>query len=109
MRNFYFSVNQKNLDSKSKVPIRLSRAVIFSPIGEISAQSAEFLISLDVASGLHKLSQKPYSVDHDEAKKTKDTCRKFFDNNEKFLALGLKNLLREEAGMIKFCTHYSVY
>jgi hypothetical protein len=59
-------------------------------------------LSFDLAMGLHKLSQTSFATTHYEAKKTKANCRKFFDKNENFLAFGLKNLLREEAGMIKF-------
>ena len=104
---FTYGVKQKDLDSiKSKVPIHLSRAVILTPIGDITAHSEEFSLSFDLAMGLQELSQKSYTTAHEEAKKTKDACRKLFDNNEKFLALGLKNLLRDEAGMIKFCARY---
>ena len=106
---FTYSVRQKDLDSiKTKTPINLMRAAISTPMGVCASKTEDFLLSFDLAMGLHELSQTSYTATHEEAKKTKDNCRKFFDKNESFLALGLKNLLREEAGMIKFCAVYSL-
>ncbi|MFI3220714.1 MAG: NUDIX hydrolase, partial [Methylococcales bacterium] len=106
---FTYSVRQKDLDSiKTKTPINLMRAAISTPMGVCASKTEDFLLSFDLAMGLHELSQTSYTATHEEAKKTKDNCRKFFDKNESFLALGLKNLLREEAGMIKFCAIYSL-
>ncbi|MEI6706711.1 MAG: NUDIX hydrolase [Methylococcales bacterium] len=106
---FTYSVRQKDLDSiKTKTPINLMRAAISTPMGVCASKTEDFLLSFDLAMGLHELSQTSYTATHYEAMKIKDNCRKFFDKNESFLALGLKNLLREEAGMIKFCAVYSL-
>jgi 8-oxo-dGTP pyrophosphatase MutT (NUDIX family) len=106
---FTYTVSQKDLEGiKTKVFIRLSRAAIVTPIGTIAAQYEDFLISLELAGGLHKLARKPYSVEDDKAIKIEDIYKKSLHKDDKFLALGLKALLRHEAGMVKFCAVYSL-
>jgi hypothetical protein len=106
---FTYTVRQKDLeDIKKKVSIHLSRAAIVSPMGEIAAQSGDFIISLELAGGLHKLANKPYSTEDDKAEKIEDLYKKSLHKEDRFLALGLKGLLRREAGMIKFCAAYSL-
>lgn len=104
---FTYQIFKDDSDSiKTKIPVKLIRSAITTPIGEMGSKTEDFILSADLAIGLNKLNEKSYTTANEEAKKTKDSCRKFFDNNEKFLALGLKNLVREEAGMIKFCARY---
>ena len=106
---FTYSVRQEDLkDIKKKVSIHLSRGAIVNPMGEIAAQSEDFLISLELAGGLHKLANKPYSTEDDKAEKIEDLYKKSLHKEDTFLALGLKGLLRREAGMIKFCAVYSL-
>jgi hypothetical protein len=106
---FTYTVKQKDLEAIiKKVSIHLSRAAIVSPMGEIAAQGGDFLISLELAGGLHKLASKLHSTEDDKAEKIEDLYKKSLHKENKFLALGLKGLLRREAGMIRFCALYSL-
>ena len=106
---FTYTVKKKDLEGiKTKVSIHLRRAAIVSPMGEIAAQSEDFLISLELAGGLDKLANKLHSTEDDKAEKIEGLYKKSLHKEYKFLALGLKGLLRREAGMIKFCAVYSL-
>ncbi len=104
---FSYNVSQQDLKGyKTKIFINLSRAAIISPLGTIAAQSQDFSISLELAGGLHKLACKLHSVEDDKAKQIEDLYKKSLHKEAKLL--GLKGLLRREAGMIKFCASYLV-
>lgn len=106
---FTYTVSQADLNSiKSKVPICITRLTISTVLGEVASQTENLLISLNLAAGLHKLNSKHYSTDNDEAKQIEDLYKKSLHQDEQFLALGLKTLLRRHAGVFEFCVPYQL-
>lgn len=101
---FTYSVQQADLNSrKSKLSIVISRAAITTALG-ITANKAEcFIISRPLANNLHKLTQQHCTIDG-----IKDNCQKALHQEGKFLALGLKGLVRQENKRVKFCANYQV-
>ena len=66
-----------------------------------------FNISINLASWLQELSQQQSSSDNPRAEKIEDNYSKTLPKEARFLSLGLKNLVRRENGIIKFCiNHY---
>lgn len=108
-RLFVYSVRQADLNSTTaKIPITITRAAITTALGVTASKSEVFIVSLNLAAGLDKLYQYSHSADNDEAKRIEDDYKKTLHRDGKFLAFGLKGLLRREAGVIKFCPGYQV-
>ncbi|CAG1020913.1 hypothetical protein DOJK_00651 [Patescibacteria group bacterium] len=106
---FSYCVKKTDLETvATKIPISINRATIFTAFGEIASKSEEFLITLKLADGLHKLNERNYATDNDDAQKIEERYRKTLPKEERFLALGLKALVRESSGMIKFCACYQL-
>ena len=97
---FHFSVKQTDLkDTPNKVPCFLKRDAITTLLGEVEAVEKQGEISLELAASLQKLSVNNYLVDNDVAIKTRDKYRKKLHDD--FTCLGMRGLVRQEAGMLK--------
>ncbi len=101
---FTYSVSSEDLkNTKSKIEITLTRLPIQTAFGITHEVKEVFSISLNLAGGLQELSQKQSPSDNPRAEKIEDNYSKTFPKDTRFVSLGLKNLVRRENGIIKFC------
>ncbi len=101
---FIYHVLAEELNGiKTKIPITVIRLPIPTELGIVCGVKETFIISLNLANGLQKLSQKQHSSDNDDAQRIEDNYSKTLTKEPCFLTLGLKSLLRREDGLINFC------
>ena len=101
---FSYHVSSEELNGiRTKIPITLTRLPIPTVLGIVCGVKETFIISLNLANGLQKLSQKQHSSDNDDAQRIEDNYSKTLTKEPRFLTLGLKSLLRREDGLINFC------
>jgi len=106
---FTYSVHKTDLNStKEKIPVTLERKAVVTALGVATAKAEEFEVTLKFAHKLQQLSEKQFSSDNEEAVKIEDTYKKGLHREPKFLALGLRRLIRREAGVMKFCCKLDV-
>jgi hypothetical protein len=104
---FTYSVSFEDLKSiKSKIEITLTRLPIHTAFGITHEVKEVFNISINLASGLQELSQQQSPSDNPRAEKIEDNYSKTLPKEARFLLLGLKNVVRRENGIIKFCINY---
>ena len=101
---FIYSVSSEDLKSiKSKIEITLTRLPIQTAFGITHEIKEVFSISLNLASGLQELSEQTIASDNPRAEKIEDNYSKTLSKDTRFTSLGLKNLVRRENGIMKFC------
>jgi 8-oxo-dGTP pyrophosphatase MutT (NUDIX family) len=104
---FIYSVSSEDLKSiKSKIEITLTRLPIHTAFGITHEVKEVFNISINLASGLQELSQQQSPSDNPRAEKIEDNYSKTLTKEARFMSLGLKNVVRRENGIIKFCINY---
>lgn len=104
---FSFSVTLANLNSvKNKIPATISRQSFDAGFGVVLDKAEVFKPTLDFAHKLKSLFEHPFSADNDDGVKIEDTYKKGLHKEAKFQALGLRNLIRREAGIIKFVLNF---
>jgi hypothetical protein len=81
----------------------LTRLPIQTEFGITHEVKEIFSISLNLADGLQELSEQTIASDNPRAEKIEDNYSKTLPKEMRFLALGLKNLVRREKGIMKFC------
>jgi len=105
---FAFSVKRDDLNSvQNKIPVTIARQAFGTAIGPVKDKSEVFTQTLDFVHKLKSLSGCLYSSDNDEAVKIEDAYKKGLHKETRFQALGLRNLIRRELGIIKFVLAYS--
>lgn len=96
---FHCSMKQQDLDgTKSKLFFTLMRKGFSTALGEIQAARQDFSISLELAHALIKVAAADWAIDSEFATKTRDKYKKAL--HESCVAMGLKGLLRQEAGRL---------
>ena len=106
-RLFAFSVRQADMQStQTKIPVILNRKAFDTALGSVKDKAEEFKLTLEFAHKLESLSMHQFSTDHEEAVKIEDTYKKGLHKEPLFLALGLRNLIRRDAGVFKFVVRY---
>jgi hypothetical protein len=73
-----------------------------------SVKAEAFKLTLEFAHKLQQLSGRPFSSGNEDGVKIEDTYKKGLHKEPGFLALGLRGLIRREAGMIRFCCRLDV-
>ena len=91
----------------TKIPATIHRASFTTAFGKVEAAAEEFKLTLELAHKLHYVSVHQCPTDNEEAEKIEDTYKKGLHKNPKFLALGLRSLIRRENGCIKFVLLYA--
>lgn len=108
-RLFSFAVKQSDLDGiPSKIPVIIRRDAFDTAFGKIKAKTEEFKLTLEFAHKLRSLAENQFSTENDKAVEIEDNYKKGLHKEAKFLALGLRGLIRREAGMIKFVVPYAI-
>ena len=77
-------------------------------LGKVASCAVSFNITLDLANALCQLYEKRFSKDNDEGKLFAERYRKTLHEKLRTSGLGLKALVHEESGMIKFCGTYQL-
>ena len=104
---FTFSVKPDDLQSvHNKIPVIIDRQSFDTAFGPIKNKAVTFNLTLEFVHKLKSLSEQQFSADNDEAVKIEDTYKKGLHKEAKFQALGLRNLIRREAGIIKVVLTY---
>ncbi len=105
---FTFSVKPDDLQSvHNKIPVIIDRQSFNTAFGPIKNKAETFNLTLEFAHKLKSLAEQQFSADNDEAVKNEGTYKKGLHKKAKFQALGLRNLIRREAGIIKFVLTYN--
>ena len=104
---FSFSVTLADLQGvQNKIPATITRQSFDAGFGVVLDKTEVFNPTLDLAHKLKSLSEHPFSADNDDGVKIEDTYKKGLHKEAQFQALGLRNLIRREAGIIKFVLNY---
>ena len=100
---FSFSVNHQDLIGvQNKIPATITRQSFNTGLGVVRDKTEVFNLTLKLVHKLKSLSEHEFSADNDEAIKIEENYKKVLHKEAKFQALGLRNLIRWEAGIIRF-------
>lgn len=100
---FSFAVKETDLLTiQSKISVSIHREAFDTAFGNINGKTEVFIITVNLAKNLQALFVRQYASDNDEAVKIEDAYKKRLHNDPSFLSLGLKSLIRREAGIMKF-------
>lgn len=104
---FTFAVKAADLNGvATKIPVQIHRAAFTTALGSIKEITETFQITLEFA---HKLRSLAFNTcAKDDALNIEDTYKKGLHKKDKFLRLGLKSLIRQEAGNMKFNLQYTI-
>ena len=104
---FSFSVKLSDLQGvRNKIPATVTRCAFDTGFGIVLDKTEVFKLTLDFVHKLKSLSERPFSADHDDGVKIEDTYKKGLHKETRFQALGLRNLIRRESGVIKFVLNF---
>ncbi|MDO9104001.1 MAG: NUDIX hydrolase [Methylovulum sp.] len=105
---FSFAVKCADLNGvQTKIPVTLHRASFETALGKVKDKTETFKLTLEFAHKLQTLTTRQFSTVNDEAVKIEDTYKKGLHKEPSFLALGLRSLVRQEAGIVKFVLRYT--
>ena len=100
---FSFAVKQADLNGiQTKIPVSIHRESFDTAFGKVKDNTEEFKLTLEFVHKLQSLVVRQFSTDNEDAVKIEDTYKKGLHKEPKFLALGLRSLIRREAGIFKF-------
>ncbi len=106
---FAYSVHKAGLtDVKTKIQVSIERKAIATALGTTQVKTEDFTLTLEFAHKLQQLSEQPFSSDNEDGVKIEDAYKKGLHKEPRFLALGLRGLIRREAGFIRFCCRLEV-
>ena len=106
---FSFSVNQQDLLSvKTKIPVTIARQSLHTGFGVVHDKVEVFNLTLDFAHKLKSLFEHQFSADNEYAVKIEDSYKKCLLKEAKFQALGLRYLIRREAGIVRFVLNFKL-
>ena len=100
---FSFAVKQADLNGiQTKIPVNIHRESFDTALGKVKGNTEEFKLTLEFVHKLQSLIVHQFSTDNEDAVKIEDTYKKGLHKEPRFLALGLRSLIRREAGIFKF-------
>lgn len=100
---FSLIVRRSDLEGKeARISLSIIRAGFHTALGEVREKIEIFNQPRSFARRLGKLASFQSSMDLDEAKQTEDAYKKGLHIEPKFKALGLRNIIRQEGGLVKF-------
>ena len=106
-RLFSFAVKQADLNGiQTKIPVNIHRESFETAFGKVKDNTEEFKLTLEFVHKLQSLVSHQFSTDNEDAVKIEDTYKKGLHKEPRFLALGLRSLIRREAGIFKFVLRY---
>ncbi|WP_239650078.1 hypothetical protein [Methylocucumis oryzae] len=90
---------------QTKIPVVIYRQSFATALGKIKDRAETFMLTLEFAHKLQLLTKQQFSTDNDYAKKIEDTYKKGL--HKEIGLLGLRSLVRQEAGIVKFVLPYT--
>ncbi len=106
---FSLTVKQADLNGTlSKIPVTIYRKSFDTAFGQVKGHSEVFKLTLEFAHKLKYLTANQFSTENEEAVKIEDTYKKGLHKEPRFLALGLRSLIRREDGIFKFVLPYHI-
>ena len=100
---FSLTVKQADLNGiQSKIPVTIQRDSFDTAFGQVKGHSEVFKLTLEFAHKLNSLTVHQFSTENEAAVKIEDAYKKGLHKEPRFLALGLRGLIRREAGIFKF-------
>jgi hypothetical protein len=107
-RLFSFAVKQADLNGiQTKIPVIIHRESFDTALGKVKDNTEEFKLTLEFVHKLQSLYVRQFSTDNEDAVKIEDTYKKGLHKEPQFLALGLRGLIRREAGIFKFVSGFT--
>jgi 8-oxo-dGTP pyrophosphatase MutT (NUDIX family) len=107
-RLFSFAVKQADLNGiQTKIPVIIHRESFDTALGKVKGKTAEFKLTLELVHKLQSLIVHQFSTDNDKAVNIEDAYKKGLHKEPRFLALGLRSLIRREAGIFKFVLRFT--
>ncbi|WP_411726895.1 NUDIX hydrolase [Methyloglobulus sp.] len=108
-RIFSFAVKQADLNGiQTKIPVTIYRESFGTAFGKVKDNAEEFKLTLEFATNLQSIYDRPHVSENEKAQQIENTYKKGLHKETKFLALGLRSLIRREAGIMKFVLPYSI-
>ncbi|MEQ1638325.1 MAG: NUDIX hydrolase [Methylococcales bacterium] len=105
---FSFSVKQADMAGvRTKIPVTIHRVSFATAFGTVQAKTEVFELTLKSVGDLHLLSTRQHAADNDDAVRIEDAYKKGLHQEPRFLSLGLRSLIRREAGIVRFVIQYS--
>jgi len=105
---FSFVVKQADLNGiQTKIPVNIHRESFDTALGKVKGNTEEFKLTLEFVHKLQSLIVHQFSTDNEDAVKIEDTYKKGLHKEPRFLALGLRSLIRREAGIFKFVLRFT--
>ncbi len=102
-RLFSFAVKQADLNGiQTKIPVIIHRGSFDTALGKVKDNTEEFKLTLEFVHKLQSIAVRQFSTDNEDAVKIEDTYKKGLHKEPRFLALGLRSLIRREAGIFRF-------
>jgi hypothetical protein len=86
--------------------VNIHRESFGTAFGKVEGNTEEFKLTLKLAHELKSLDDYQFSTDNDKAINIEDAYKKKLHNEPRFLGLGLRSLIRREAGIFKFVLNY---
>ncbi|WP_432744568.1 NUDIX hydrolase [Methylobacter sp. G7] len=106
---FTYSVHKADLiGTKTKIPVSIERKAFATALGMTQVKAEAFKLPRGLAKQLQRLSEKQFGSHEEEGVRIEDAYKKGLHREPKFLALGLRGLIRREVGVIKFCCKLDV-
>ena len=107
---FSLTVKQADLNGvQSKIPVTIQRDSFDTAFGQVKGHSDVFKLTLEFAHKLKSLTVHQFSTENEEAVKIEDAYKKGLHKEPRFLALGLRGLIRREAGIFKFFLGFTTH
>jgi hypothetical protein len=107
---FLFSVKADDLKAtETKIQAIVRRQSFDTGFGKVKDKAEVFTLSLQFVHDLKNLSSNNYPTDKEEAIKIEDRYKKGLHQDVAFKALGLRNMVRREAGVFRFVLPYTLF
>jgi len=104
---FLFSVAKTDLNStKNKIPVRICRQPFDTAPGMVKSAQETFELTLEHVSKLIEIRTGAFQADNEQAVKIEDAYKKGLHKDFRFTRMGLRNLIRREAGIMRFVVQY---
>lgn len=106
---FSFIAKQNDLQgTASKIPVSIRHEQLDTAFGTVAPKSEVFSLPLQLVHDLLNIRNNRYPADNETAVKIEDRYKKGLHQNPQFKALGLRNLVRREAGIFKFVLDFRI-
>jgi 8-oxo-dGTP pyrophosphatase MutT (NUDIX family) len=104
---FKFTVADDDLKSvQTKISVTISRLSFDTALGAVKEALATFKLTLSLVTNLKNLADQKFASDNEFALKIEDAYKKGLHKDPEFKSLGLRNLIRQEDGSIRFVVPY---